>query len=347
VKRLLMLGATLIALATAGPALADGGQSTNHSAVTVQVDSGNASPAVSANAPANVDAPVCVASSCSDQAGAQEGGGASAATSGGSGSGQSGDQSADESAGTVQVGSVTVDPAAAVSAPVNVNAPVCVASTCTTTSAGQRAGSSSATSTTAGPSQTGGETIGHSLGTVQVGSAALNPTVGTEAPANADAPGCVWGSCSSTGDGQTGGGSTGGSGIGGGGGTGGGGGSSEGGGTTGAEPGTQPIRPQTMPTGYSGSIGSSGNRTGAPGPSTSTRARTGQDVAGRAAPGPGAAASSTNGLGVSPARVAVAAGELPFAGLALSTVLVVGLALLLGGVTAWRASTIGKEGYLR
>ena len=139
-KKLFTLGAMLIALATAGPALADHGQSADHSVLTVQLGSGNVSPAASANAPANVDAPVCVAGICSTQA-------ASTGTNAGSGSGsdQPADQSADESIGTVQVGSVTVDPAAAVSAPGNANAPVCVLAACSSTSGGQQTGSTTAT----------------------------------------------------------------------------------------------------------------------------------------------------------------------------------------------------------
>jgi hypothetical protein len=59
-KKLFTLGTMLVALATAGPALAGHGQSTGNSVLTVQVGSGNVSPEVSANAPSNVDAPVCV-----------------------------------------------------------------------------------------------------------------------------------------------------------------------------------------------------------------------------------------------------------------------------------------------
>jgi hypothetical protein len=203
-KKLFTLGAMLIALATAGPALADHGQSADHSVLTVQLGSGNVSPAASANAPANVDAPVCVAGICSSQAGPQENDGASASTNGGSGSGSSGpaDQSGEESIGTVQIGSATVDPAAAVSAPVNANAPVCVAATCSSSSGGQQAGSTSATTSSAGQSQSGNQSAHESIGTVQIGSATVDPAAAVSAPVNANAPVCILASCSSASSGQ-------------------------------------------------------------------------------------------------------------------------------------------------
>ena len=203
-KKLFTLGAMLIALATAGPAVADHGQSADHSVLTVQLGSGIVSPAASANAPANVDAPVCVAGICGNQAGAQENGGASAGTNGGSGSGSSepADQSADESIGTAQIGSVTVNPAADVSAPVNVNAPVCVAAACSSSNGGQQAGSASATTNDAGQSQSGNQSAHESTGTAQVGSTTVDPAAAVSAPVNANAPVCVLASCSSMSRGQ-------------------------------------------------------------------------------------------------------------------------------------------------
>jgi len=203
-KKLFTLGAMLIALATAGPALADHGQSTDHSVLTVQLGSGNVSPAASAHAPANVDAPVCVAGICSSQAEPQENGGASTGTNGGSGSGSSApaDQSADESIGTVQIGSATVDPAAAVSAPVNANTPVCVAAACSSSSGGQQAGSASATTSSAGQGQSGNQSAHESIGTVQIGSVTVDPAAGVSTPVNANAPVCILASCSSTSSGQ-------------------------------------------------------------------------------------------------------------------------------------------------
>ena len=82
-KRMLMLGVFLIALATAAPALADNGQSGTQSAGTVQVDSTTASPSLSANTPVNANAPVCVASDCTGSNAGQTSGGGSATTGGG------------------------------------------------------------------------------------------------------------------------------------------------------------------------------------------------------------------------------------------------------------------------
>src|SRR5581483_7090242 len=230
VKRLFALGVMLIALATAGPALADRGQSTASSAGTVQVGSATASPTASADAPVNVTLPVCIAGSCSSQAGSQDSGGASAAANGSSssGSGQAGSPSADQSTGSIQLGPISVDPASAASAPVNANAPVCVLASCSSTSGGQQsAGASSssggqqsagASSSTegSGSSQSGGQSADPSLASTQVDSASVSPAGAVSAPVNANAPVCVLASCSSSSAGQQGGGassSTGGSGT--------------------------------------------------------------------------------------------------------------------------------------
>ena len=205
-KRLITLSVMLIALATAAPALADPGQSTDQSAGTVQIGSVSLSPAASANAPANAQAPVCVASTCDDEAGAQESAGSSASATGAnpssSDSSPDGGQSADQSVGTAQVGSVSVDPAAAVSAPVNANAPICVLADCSSSSAGQQAGSAVASTESTGTSQAGAQTTDQSVGTAQVGSASVDPAAALSAPVNANAPICVLADCSSSSVGQ-------------------------------------------------------------------------------------------------------------------------------------------------
>lgn len=102
----------------------------------------------------------------------------------------------------VQVGSPTVTPAASVGAPVNANAPVCVASACDSGSAAQ-SGSSGATASTAGPSgQSAAPTAQQSAGVVQVGSATVAPAAAASAPVNADAPICVASRCKSSGSNQ-------------------------------------------------------------------------------------------------------------------------------------------------
>jgi hypothetical protein len=125
VKRILTLGVLMIALATAAPALASPGQSATQSAGTVQVDSATVSPSLSASTPVDVDAPVCVASDCSDASATQTSGGASAGTTSGS---TQGGQTAEQSGGTAQVTSLDASPSVSVNAPVDANAPVCVAS---------------------------------------------------------------------------------------------------------------------------------------------------------------------------------------------------------------------------
>src|SRR5439155_939134 len=106
-KLILALGAVVLALATAAPALA--GQSADQSIGTVQVNDVNGSPAVTANAPVNANAPVCVASDCSGATATQTSGGSDSSTS--SGGGGAGGQTADQSAGTVQVTDVNGSPA--------------------------------------------------------------------------------------------------------------------------------------------------------------------------------------------------------------------------------------------
>jgi hypothetical protein len=55
--------------------------------------------------------------------------------------------------------------------------------------------------------------------------------------------------------------------------------------------------------------------------------------------GSGAGMSPSGGAEAVTAPSAAATGELPYAGLALPAVLVIGLALLLGGSLAWRVGT--------
>ena len=337
-KKLFTLGAMLIALATAGPALADHGQSADHSVLTVQLGSGNVSPAASANAPANVDAPVCVAGICSSQAGPHENGGASAGTNGGSGSGSSqpADQSADESIGTVQVGSATVDPAAAVSAPVNANAPVCILASCSSTSSGQQTGSISATTNDAGQSQPGNQSAHEAIGTVQVGSTTVDPAAAVSAPMDANAPVCLLSACRSTagahsghGGGASGGGGTGSAGGGGSSETGGGG--STGAETTGNEPG-QLTPPQTGPTPAVGSTGATAEAPALPKATSPAEGRSGTAASGAGVLGTGEETSSSAGAETATVQPVIAKGHLPFSGLALARDLVLGLALMLVGL---------------
>jgi hypothetical protein len=335
-KKLFTLGAMLIALATAGPAVADHGQSADHSVLTVQLGSGTVSPAASANAPANVDAPVCVAGICGNQAGAQENGGASAGTNGGSGSGSSepADQSADESIGTAQVGSATVDPAADVSAPVNANAPVCVLASCSSMSRGQRAGPASATTNDAGQSQSGNQSAHESTGTAQIGSATVDPAAAVSAPVDANAPVCLLSACRSTagargGDAGTGSGGDGTGSVGGGGDTGGGG--STGSDTTGNEPG-QLTPPQTRPRTAVGSTGAAAKAPALPKATSPAEGRSGTAAAGAGVLGTAAGTSSSAGAETATVQPVIAKGHLPFSGLALARDLVLGLALMLVGL---------------
>src|SRR5207244_3320791 len=182
-KLILALGAVVLALATAAPALA--GQSADQSAGTAQIGTATVDPSLTANAPVNADAPVCVASDCSDATATQTSGGSEASTS--SGGGGDGGQTADQSAGTVQVTDVNGSPAVTANAPVNADAPVCVASDCSGATAAQTSGGSDS-STSSGGGGAGGQTADQSAGTVQVTDANGSPAVTANAPVNADAP---------------------------------------------------------------------------------------------------------------------------------------------------------------
>jgi hypothetical protein len=100
------------------------------------------------------------------------------------------------SAGTVQAGSVGADPATAVSAPVNANAPACVAATCPGGDSGQAAGGWTATGSPASANEPG-QTATGSLGTVQLGWFELAPRTGVSTPVAANAPVCLLASCPS------------------------------------------------------------------------------------------------------------------------------------------------------
>src|SRR5207249_4043393 len=122
------------------------------------------SPAVTANAPVDADAPVCVASDCSGASAGQQGGsgGSSTQTSDQS---QTGGQTSDQSIGTVQVNDVNGSPAVAGNAPVNANTGVCVASDCSGSNASQESGGG--TSQTGGGGGGGSQTADQSIATGQ------------------------------------------------------------------------------------------------------------------------------------------------------------------------------------
>src|SRR5437868_6308150 len=126
-KPILALGAVVLALATAAPALA--GQSADQSIGTVQIGTATVDPSLTANAPVNADAPVCVASDCSGSNAEQQGGSGQSSPKT-SDQSQTGGQTSDQSFGTVQANDVNGSPAVTANAPVNADAPVCVASDC-------------------------------------------------------------------------------------------------------------------------------------------------------------------------------------------------------------------------
>ena len=128
-----------------------GPQDVANSIVTVQIGSANVNPAATANAPANANVPVCVASTCNGGDSTQSSAGSSntSTTTGG------GSQDVTHSIGTVQVGTVGVTPAATTNTPANGNAPVCVGSSCNGGSATQAPGlSNTPSSNTAGTAPT-------------------------------------------------------------------------------------------------------------------------------------------------------------------------------------------------
>lgn len=157
-KLMLMFLACLVALAMAAPALAGNGQTVSESLGAVQVNSVTVSPAVAATLPVGGSAPVCVASNCSSTQTVGEGASSGASTAGGDKSHVAG-QSVSESLGAAQVGSATVSPAVAVTAPVGAAVPVCVAGTC---SNGQTAGQTGSS----GASTVGGRES-HTVGNLQ------------------------------------------------------------------------------------------------------------------------------------------------------------------------------------
>jgi len=183
VKSIVAVGALLCALAMAAPALAEKGQSASHSGLTVQVGSATASPSAAAESPANLNAPVCVASTCQSSSESQTVDGSSA-----SGTGTADEdstQSASESLGTVQVGSVGVSPVVAADAPVSANAPVCVLASCSSVSAGQQTGGEGPGGS--GPGG-GGTEAGGGTGGGPGGGRAIELHHGPVSPAPAESP---------------------------------------------------------------------------------------------------------------------------------------------------------------
>jgi hypothetical protein len=261
----------------------------------------------------------------------------------------------------VQVGSADVSPAAAVEAPVDANAPVCVLAACSSASGGQQSGGASASSGGSGSGGAGGQSASQSLGTVQVGSADVSPAVAAEAPVDANAPVCVLAACSSVSGGQQTGGGPGGGGTGGGpgggdtgggpgggdtgggpggGGSGGGpggggsGGSGPGGGTTevhvspivpapGAAP--TPLETVSLTPRNRGTLGDSRF----PSTTRSPGAKSGLGSPTATGSRPSAAGTLAVHEAVSPVRLPT--GVLPFAGLSLAFALALGLALVVCG----------------
>jgi hypothetical protein len=338
VKSIVAVGALLCALAMAAPALAEKGQSASHSGLTVQVGSATASPSAAAESPANLNAPVCVASTCQSSSESQTVDGSSA-----SGTGTADEdstQSASESLGTVQVGSVGVSPVVAADAPVDANAPVCVLASCSSGSGGQQTGGASGSSAGSGSGQAGDQSASESLGTVQVGSVGVSPVVAADAPVDANAPVCVLASCSSVSAGQqTGGDGPGGSGPGGGG-------TEAGGGTGGGPGGGRTIElhhgpvspaPAESPTSVTphrrGTLGDRESRS----ETRSQGARFGLGSSTLTGSRPWATGKLAAHEVLPPVRLST--GVLPFAGLSLTFWLALGLALIAGGGACRRCST--------
>jgi hypothetical protein len=90
-----------------------------------------------------------------------------------------------------------VSPAVAADAPVDANAPVCVASDCSGSSAGQQTGGANAEAGSGGGNG-GTQTAEQSLLTVQIGSANVSPVAVVEVPVNANTPICVASDCSNS-----------------------------------------------------------------------------------------------------------------------------------------------------
>jgi hypothetical protein len=180
-------------------------QSATGSAGTGQVGAASVAPATAVDAPVTADAPVCVLAACRHRgAGGQvaesEAASKNHATS--NGPDGAGSQSAHHSAGTVQVESVDVSPATAVSAPADANVPVCIAAACSPGQAPGTAGLAEATKPSTG-SGTPGQSADGSVGTVQVGSVDVGPGTAVSAPVGANAPVCVVASCYETTPGTT------------------------------------------------------------------------------------------------------------------------------------------------
>jgi hypothetical protein len=160
--------------------------------LTLQIGQVSIAPAIALNAPINANAPICLLANCGGGSASQGGSGAGAnPPTGGAGGGE---QSADHSLGTVQVGNAGGSPAVSVNAPVNGNAPVCVASDCAGGDASQGSSSAQAGTQTAAPGSCT-QSADHSLLTVQACGADVTPSASANAPVNANAPVCVASDC--------------------------------------------------------------------------------------------------------------------------------------------------------
>ncbi len=95
-------------------------------------------------------------------------------------------QSINGTVGAAQVAAVDVAPAAAVTAPVNANAPVTVAGTSEASSSSQ-GGSSSTAAAGGGGGATADQSANRSAGVAQISSAEVEPAAAANAPVNANA----------------------------------------------------------------------------------------------------------------------------------------------------------------
>jgi len=171
-------------------------QQTTHSIGTAQLGGADVNPAAALSLPVNGNAPVCVLSYCTGGSVQQGSGGGSNAATGSNGG--SANQQTTHSIGTAQLGGADVNPAAALSLPVNGNAPVCVLSYCTGGSVQQGSSGGSNAATGSNGSGANPQTTTHSIGTAQLGGADVNPAAAASLPINGNAPVCVLSNCTSS-----------------------------------------------------------------------------------------------------------------------------------------------------